>query len=123
MNYFKLTLLICVISVSSALFHSSSTPPASTKKSKCTSQPTAPKKVEKLIKECEDDVKIRLVKEAFSVLRSEWHDDSSTYLHHRYKRYDHNDDIKYDHHDYFSHPTTVSHGDRHIAGVSIEQSC
>lgn len=73
-------------------------------KKRCMSQPNVSKKVDKVIHECQDEIKMNLIEDAIRVFKEEWHD--------RKKRTA--DDGGY------QHPTVVSHEDKWIAGCLMQ---
>ncbi|XP_021697101.1 general odorant-binding protein 70 isoform X1 [Aedes aegypti] len=74
-------------------------------KKRCMSQPNVSKKVDKVIHECQEEIKMSLIEDAIRVYKEDWHD--------RKKRSVADEEG-------FQHPTVVSHEDKWIAGCLMQ---
>ncbi|XP_058834631.1 general odorant-binding protein 70 [Topomyia yanbarensis] len=74
-------------------------------KKRCVSQPNVSKKVDKVIHECQEEIKMNLIEDALKVYKEDWHD--------RKKR---DMTVEAGYH----HPTAVSHEDKWIAGCLMQ---
>ncbi|EDS29696.1 conserved hypothetical protein [Culex quinquefasciatus] len=93
-----------LMTVSVVVLSSSFVVQAQMTKKRCMSQPNVSKKVDKVIHECQEEIKMDLIEDVIRAYKEDWHD--------RKKRESHEDD--------FQHPTIVSHEDKWIAGCLMQ---